>query len=100
MQLLLLKRLKSDNRGTLVQSALAFVVLVCAVVIGLFIVHEVEISMTQSGFNSSSSWWAPYTNFVGMMKVAFPVLGVAALVTVLLYLLAYLIRSFRAAGAT
>jgi len=95
----LLVKLWKDKRGALTDTAIAFVVLVCAVVIGLFIVHQVESAMLQSGFNSSSTWWTPYSNFVEMMKIAFPVLGVAALVTCLLWLLIYLISAFRGVSA-
>jgi len=84
-----------STSGSLVDTALGFVVLVCAVVIGLYIVSQIESSMFNSGFNNSSSWWTPYQNFVNIMQSAFPILGVAALVSVLLYLLVYLIRSFR-----
>ena len=68
----LLKRIKANKKGTLTATAIGFVVLVCAVVIGLFIVSQIEGAMTQSGFNSSSAWWTPYQNFVSMMKIAFP----------------------------
>jgi len=84
-----------STSGSLVNMALGFVVLVCAVVIGLYIVSQIESSMISSGFNNSSSWWTPYQNFVNIMQSAFPILGVAALISVLLYLLVYLIRSFR-----
>lgn len=88
--LLLLKNKKGV--GALVGTAIVFGVLIVSVILTLYIVNTVESSMINSGFNSSSTWWTPYQNFVNNIKPSFTLLGVAALVVVVSFILAILMK--------
>jgi len=63
--------------------ALSAVILIVTVVIGLYIVTQVESSMSLSG----SNWYTPYNNFVTSMQTVFTLLGIAVLVIVAAFIL-------------
>jgi len=70
--------------------ALAAVILIVTVVIGLYIVTQVESSMDLSG----SNWYTPYNNFVSSMKTSFTLLGISVLVIIAAFILGTLIKLF------
>jgi len=78
--------------SALVGTAIVFGILIVSVILTLFIVNTVENSMTSAGFNSSSTWWTPYQNFVTNIKPGFTLLGIAAFVVVVAFILGILIR--------
>ena len=63
--------------------AIAAIVLVCTVVIGLYIAAQVESSMNLTGTN----WATPYSNFVTSVQTGFTLLGVAFMVIIAAYML-------------
>ena len=74
--------------------AVSAVVLIATVVIGLYIVTQIESGMSLSGTN----WYTPYNNFVNSMKTSFTLLGISVLVIVAAFILGTLIRLFSPAG--
>ncbi len=63
--------------------AIAAVVLICTVVIGLYIAAQVESSMNLTGTN----WATPYNNFVTAVQTGFTLLGVAFMVIIAAFML-------------
>jgi len=70
--------------------AISAVILIVTVIIGLYIVTQIESSMSLSG----SSWYTPYNNFVTSMQTVFTLLGIAVLVIVAAFILGTLTGLF------
>ena len=79
-----------DN--SLLKIGLLAIMLIVATVLGLYIVQTVENTMINAGFNSSSTWWTPYQNFVSAVKPSFTLLGVAVIVMIIAVVLFYLFK--------
>lgn len=84
--------MNSKGISSLIIATIAIVVMIVVVVVGLFIVHTAESAIIDAGFNSSSTWWGPYQNFVSNTSTGFTLSGVAAIVFVLSFILAILLR--------
>ncbi len=71
----------------LLQIALGAVVLIVSTVIGFYVVTQIDQSIT---IDQTSAWYQPYTQFISMMQNVFIFVGIAALVSVVGYVIATL----------
>ena len=72
--------------ANLLPVAIGAIILIVGVVIGFYIVAQVESAMNISG----SSWYSAYQNFVNSVQTSFTLLGIAPLVVVAVFLIGLL----------
>ena len=68
------------------------VALVVLVVISTFIAFNVEKVITNIGGFNESAWYDIYTNFVSTAQAIFPLIAIACIVMVCMFMLGYILR--------
>jgi len=61
-------------------------------VISVFIAYNVEHVITNIGGYNESAWYDIYTNFVSTVQPVFPLIAIAAIVMVCMFMLGYILR--------
>jgi len=86
--------------SALTATVLTAISLIILVVIGTFIAFSVEDVMKGIGGFNESTWYDIYTNFVSTVQNVFPLIAIAVIVLVCMFILGYVLRSVLGGGGT
>jgi len=85
-------------QGHLTATVLTAISLIVLVIIGTFIAFSVEDVMLNIGDFVNSTWYTVYNNFVSTVQNVFPLIAIAVIVLVCVFILGYVLRSIMGGG--